>query len=110
MKSAARTVRESAGIAQETNAGCSGTASLDHLRPNGFNSTIRTPHNMSAAPTVPRPESTSPTSRNDVIQANTGSIAKIRAVRVGLVQRCAQVWIENATAVAKKLVTNNVAI
>ena len=31
-----------------------------------------------------------------MIQANTGSIAKIRAVRVGLVQRCAQVWMEES--------------
>ncbi len=57
---------------------------------------------MSAAPTVARPESTSPSSRNEVIQANTGSIAKIRAVRVGLVQRCAQVWMENAERGSKK--------
>src|ERR1700677_412970 len=71
----------------------------------GFNSTSKTPHKISTAPTVARPESNSPARRNEVIQANTGSIAKMRAVRVGLVQRCAQVWMENASAVAKRLVT-----
>ncbi len=52
-----------------------------------------------------RRESTSPIRRYDVTQANTGSVAKIRAVRVGLVQRCAQVWTVKAKAVASKLVT-----
>src|SRR5580698_2339106 len=71
----------------------------------GFNSTIRMPARMSAAPASARTESTSPAIRYAVTQANTGSMAKISAVRVGLVQRCAQVWTVNASAVASRLVT-----
>src|SRR5580658_1086270 len=71
----------------------------------GFNSTTRMPARINAAPAMPRCESTSPASRYDVSQAKTGSIEKISTVRVGLDQRCAQVWIEKANAVASRLVT-----
>ena len=64
---------------------------------------------------TPRPPaalavSNSPATRNDVTQANTGSSEKISAVRVGVVNRCAQVCTENASAVASRLVTASATI
>src|SRR5450759_4121681 len=74
----------------------------------GFNSTNKIPAKIRAAPAAARTESTSPARRKDVIQAKTGSSEKIRAVRVGVVNCWAQLWTENAKAVASRLVTASV--
>jgi len=51
----------------------------------GFNSTTNTPARINPAPAAARAERLSPVSRYEVIQANTGSSIKIRAVRVEVV-------------------------
>ena len=42
---------------------------------------------------------------NPVMAANTGSVAKMRATRVGVVYFCTDVWMKKASAVAKMDVT-----
>ena len=75
----------------------------------GFNSTVRIPARISMAPATALGESTSRAARNDVTQAKTGSNEKIRAVRVGVVNCCAQLCTENDRAVASRLVTASAA-
>src|SRR4051812_42142253 len=67
----------------------------------GFNSTIRIPAKIKAAPANPTFVTPSFAKTTAVARANTGSKAKITAVRVALVYRWPHVWRLNATAVAK---------
>src|SRR6476646_7530365 len=76
----------------------------------GFNSTVRMPTSIRTAPVAARADNRSPSNRKEVIQANTGSREKIRAVRVGVVNCCAQLCMENDRAVARRLVTASAVI
>ena len=73
----------------------------------GFNSTVRIPARIRIAPNAARGDSTSRATRKDVTHAKTGSSEKMSAVRVGVVNCCAQLCTENDRAVASRLVTTS---
>ncbi len=66
-----------------------------------FSSTNKIPPTMRVPPSTEDHRSSSPPATTAVIKANTGSSAKISAVRVGVVYCWAQVCRAKATAVAK---------
>src|SRR5918992_2199744 len=63
-------------------------------------SAISIPARIRPAPSQPRPDRRSPASRNPNRPANTGSMVKMTAVRVGDTSRWARVWMGNAPAEA----------
>src|SRR6185437_13138487 len=77
------------------------------LRPTGFNTTRRMPARISSPPTTAPAVNHSPPKVTAVTSANTGSRAKMSAVRVALVYCCAHVWMAKAIAVANTPVSTS---